>query len=333
MVFMPGCRILTLTSLITGCLIPHVAAQELPQFFSNPPTSFSAEDATFPNAIPLPECARLLLAHDRETAGPLEYENLPPEQLPRDWFTASEQPMKQGNETLLVVMGAKMMRGANVNPFWIFLRSGESCETVLKVGAHDIDALKTRTNGLPDIKIVAMTAVSVGESWYKFDGKTYQLARTLRQPIGAEVPKDLSGFEARISLVQRPEQDPESILAQARGWLWQQWWLEKPSYLKVKLHSKEGDETVTTYYIEKGSGQQMLVTIQIHSVLTDRGPHQGTRNTITRDELIFADDVERRWAIAGNSDRTQQVPENDEVAPDSYELFFHNPDGFQPYVL
>ena len=241
--------------------------------------------------------------------------------------------MKQGNETLLVVTGAKMMRGANVNPFWIFLRSGESCETVLKVGAHDIDALKTRTNGLPDIKIVAMTAVSVGESWYKFDGKTYQLARTLRQPIGAEVPKDLSGFEARISLVQRPEQDPESILAQARGWLWQQWWLEKPSYLKVKLHSKEGDETVTTYYIEKGSGQQMLVTIQIHSVLTDRGPHQGTRNTITRDEIIFADDVERRWAIAGNSDRTQQVPENDEVAPDSYELFFHNPDGFQPYVL
>ena len=129
-----------------------------------------------------------------------------------------------------------------------------------------------------------MTAVSVGESWYKFDGKTYQLARTLRQPIGAEVPKDLSGFEARISLVQRPEQDPESILAQARGWLWQQWWLEKPSYLKVKLHSKEGDETVTTYYIEKGSGQQMLVTIQIHSVLTDRGRTKelATRSQETR---------------------------------------------------
>jgi len=114
---------LALVGLGVGCLGSSEAAQDLPEFFSKPPTFFSAEDATFPNAVPLPECARHLLAHDPETAGPLEYENLLPEQLPKDWFTASEQALDQRVGTLLVVMGAKVMRGANVNPFWIFRRS------------------------------------------------------------------------------------------------------------------------------------------------------------------------------------------------------------------
>ena len=77
----------------------------------------------------------------------------------------------------------------------------------------------------------------------------------------------------------------------------------------------------------------MGVIIHIHRVLIDRAPHKGPRNVVIEDEVVVADEVERRWAIAGNPDRTKQVPENDEVAPDSYKLFFNSPFGFNPFVL
>ena len=44
----------------------------------------------------------------------------------------------------------------------------------------------------------------------------------------------------------------------------------------------------------------MGVIIHIHRVLIDRAPHKGPRNVVIEDEVVVADEVERRWAIAGN---------------------------------
>jgi hypothetical protein len=292
-----------------GLTAIRVTAQQFQQTFSRLPTSFSAEDDKFPNAVPLPGCVRHLLASDERVVNVLKYEHLSPAQLPADWFTASERDLEQGNEKYLVVMGSSMMRGANVNPFWIFRRSENSCDLLLTVAAHHLEVLKAKTNGLPDIKLAALTAIRYFENEYRFDGNNYRAAKRTSQPIGEEIPQNLSDFETREPLVQRLAQNPEPIICEARAWLWQQWWLEKPSYLKVTLYSIEGDETTTTYFIRK-SGGALEVLIQKHQVIVDRTTHAGARQATVEDEIIIAADVERRLALKNNPDRKTNVPES-----------------------
>jgi hypothetical protein len=303
-------------------------AQQPPNL-SDPPTSFSAEDAKFPDAVSLPDCVRRLLASEEHVANTLEYAHLSPEQLPADWFTASEQELKPSNGAYLVVMGAGLMRGANINPFWIFRQSAKSCELVLSVGVHDLKVLKTKTNGLPDIKTAAATAVRYFENQYKFDGHTYQLARRASQPIEEELPNDLSAFKRRKVLEQRIWQSPEPVLSEARSWLWRQWWLEKPSYLTVTLHSKEGDKTTITYLIRQ-VGSQLQMMIQTHKILVDRA---SAGHSMVEDELVVALDVERRFALKDNPDRTREVPEHQEMSPDLYELYFSDEAGDNLAIL
>jgi hypothetical protein len=307
-------------------------AQQPQETFSHPPKAFSAEDDKFPHATPLPDCVRRLLANDEHVVDTLNYEHLSPEQLPADWFTASERDLGQGNGTYVVVMGAGLMRGANINPFWVFQASANSCNLLLTVGAHDLEVLNTKTNGIPDIKIVALTAVRHFENQYRFDGHNYQVAKRVSQPIGEEIPRNLSDFETREPLIQRAGQSPDPILCEARAWLWQQWWLEKSSYLKVTLHSKEGDVTTTTYFIRK-RGSDLQVVIHRHQILVDRIPHPGARNSTVEDEIVIAADIERRLALKDNPDRNMKVPEDQKAAPDSYELYFNDDSGDNLDVL
>lgn len=307
-------------------------AQQPQKTFSHPPKAFSAEDDKFPDATPLPDCVRRLLANDEHVVDTLNYEHLSSEQLPADWFTASERDLEQANGTYIVVMGASLMRGANINPFWIFQAATNSCRLLLTVGAHDLEVLNTKTNGLPDIKIVALTAARYFENQYRFDGRNYQVVKRVSQPVGEEIPRSLSHFETRKLLIQGAGQSPNRILCEARAWLWQQWWLEKSSYLRVTLHSKEGDATTTTYFIRK-IGSDLQVLIQTHRILVDRVTHPGAHNSTIEDEIVVASDVERRLALKDNPDRNTKVPENQEAAPDSYELYFNDDSGDNLAVL
>lgn len=259
----------------------------------------------------------------------LEYEHLSPKQLPEDWFTASARELAKGNGTYFVVMGAGLMRGANINPFWIFWQHSKSCDLLLSIGAHDLDILKTKTNGLPDIRVLSATAVRWFEDLFSFDGHNYQELKTTSQPIGEEIPRNLSGFETRKPLVQGTEQDPEAILCEARAWLWRRWWLEQPSYLSVTLHSREGDRTTTTYFITKVGGQ-LQVKIQKHKISGDR---TGAQHPMVEDELVVADDVERRLTLNDNPDQKTNVPEGQEASPDSYELYFNDDSGNNVAIL
>jgi len=196
-------RRVSLIFVLAPCIAASRAnAQQLEQTFSHPPTSFSAEDDKFPHAVPLPSCVHRLLAIDTDVVHALEYERLSSEQLPEDWFTASERDLGQSGGTYVVVMAAGMMRGANINPFWIFRRTANSCNLLLSVGAHDLVVLNSRTNGLPDLKIASATAVDYFESKYKFDGKNYQIVKRLTQPIGEELPHNPSDFATRKLFVQ-----------------------------------------------------------------------------------------------------------------------------------
>jgi hypothetical protein len=176
--------------LVIGITVPHATAQQPQSAVPHPSTSFSAEDDRFPDAVPLPDCVRRLLASDRNVAPSLEYQHLSPGQLPESWFTASKRDLRQSAGTYFIVMGAGLMRGANINPFWIFLRRAESCSLLLSVGAHDLEILKTTTNGLPDVRVTSSTAVQYFEGLYRFNGRSYQEIKRRSQPIGKEFPSD-----------------------------------------------------------------------------------------------------------------------------------------------
>ncbi len=318
--------------LALGLTTFRAGAQQPEQTFSHPPTSFSAEDDKFPHAVPIPTCVRRLLAIDPDVVHALEYEQLSPEQLPPDWFTASERHLGQSGGIYLVVMAAGMMRGANINPFWIFRHDANSCDMLLSVGAHDLEVLKSRINGLPDIKIASATAVDYFESEYKFDGKNYRIVKRLTQPIGEKLPHNPSDFAARKLLVQGVRQTPDSTLCEARAWLWRQWWLEKPSYLKVILHSKEGDQTTTTYFVRRLGGD-LQVLIHTHQIVVDRSPYSALRHPMVEDQIVLAADVERRLALKDNPDRNTSIPEGQEAPPDTYELYFNDESGNNLAIL
>jgi hypothetical protein len=318
--------------LVVALTALRTTAQELQETFSHPPKSFSAEDDKLPHPVPLPNCVRRLLASDQHVVNTLKYEQISPEKLPTDWFTASEQDLELTDGTLLVVMGAGLMRGANINPFWIFRQSTNACDLLLTVGAHDVEILTTKTNRLPDIETIALTAVRYFENQYRFDGRNYQVVKRTSQPIGEEIPHNLSDFETRKPLIQGAGQSLDPILCEARAWLWRQWRLEKPSYIKVILHSKEGDATTTTYFIRRASSDLSLM-IQTHRILADRVPHSGALRRSVEDEIVLAVDIERRLALKNNPDRKTKVPENQEVSPDSYELYFNDDSGNNVAIL
>ena len=102
--------------------------------------------------------------------------------------------------------------------------------------------------------------------------------------------------------------------------------------MKLTLHSKEGDETTTTYFIRK-IGKSMDVAIQTHRIVVDRVPNSGDRHRVVEDEMVVAGIVERHLALKDIPDRKANVPENQEASPDSYELYFNDDSGNNLAIL
>ena len=161
-----------------------LAAQESSEPFSHPPTSFSAEDIKFPDAVPLPSCVRASLAADEHVASMLTRQNLSARDLPAEWFTASQQSLGARTGALVVVMGTGLIGGANINPFWVFQVRSNSCSLLLSTAGHDLILLKHRTNGLPDVRAMAATATTTSEGLYRFNGHKYRLVQKKSYPNG-----------------------------------------------------------------------------------------------------------------------------------------------------
>ncbi len=283
--------------------------------------SFGMEDEKFDNPVALPSCVKVLLSQDRDVRNVLDNPNPSPEEIPADWFWASEIGRDQNNRRMLVVMGVKQMLGANTVRFWVFRWSAKSCELLLSWSAQSLEVLKTKTNGLDDIEASAGMLYGSFQDTFRFNGQKYQEVERVTQPIGEEIPGDLSGFETRRAAL--PQVKDKSVLTgvEARGWLWGQWRQGKPSHLKVTAHSKEGDVTTIDYFIRK-TGERLDVLIHTREMFVDRVPHSGVRLPKIEDEMDVATDVERRWVLTDKPDQETEVPEKEDATPDKYQLYF-----------
>jgi len=285
---------------------------------------FSSEEDTLPGALELPDCARAWLARDAHVSRRLDREHLSLVQLPSDWFVAGAIGLGDGEDKLLVVMGSDGLRGANINPFWIFRWASQSCDLLLGTAAHHLQFLKTRTNGLPDVEIGFASSGNISQRQYKFDGHAYMLAGDACRPAEAERASAIPGASPKMFLFQQPGHSQQNLRCEARDWLWRQWLQEKSFSLEVRLFSNTGENITMSYGLTVVDGHaQIAVLLQKEVAEENASPV----HRLIEDKLILAVAVERR-TLQGKA-----VSETESISPDAYELHFFNVAGKEVAVL
>ena len=159
------------------------------------------------------------LSKDKRVASCLEDAGLRPEQLTADWFIASEIHLGGPRERDLIVQpGGPIpgtppgevsqnfcLVGANTAQFWVLRKTPQGFALVVSQMAHDLKVLRTRTNGLRDIRLAAAVGGYYAALDYRFNGHSYEIAGRSSELTGAEIPHDLSGYEtAKPALWLRP---------------------------------------------------------------------------------------------------------------------------------
>jgi hypothetical protein len=110
--------------------------------------------------------------------------------------------------------------GANTAEFWVLRRAANGYALVMSEIARDLEMSRRKANGPRNIRLDAFSHGYAYTNDYRFNGKSYQLAKQSSEMIGAEVPRDRSRYRNRNSFVQLPGQTSEQIQARARAWIW-----------------------------------------------------------------------------------------------------------------
>jgi hypothetical protein len=313
--------------------VPHLLIAAVSKTSSHTQTEQSgfAIEAARPVERPaeLPTEALDALSRDGGVDSCLENDGISAKELPPDWFLASEIHLGGPNELDFVVLpsvlasdvhrgnDAVCFLGASTAQMWVLHKSSDRFQ-VLGTQGQGLTVLSTRTNGLRDIRVGASVGGYYDTIDYRFDGKSYQIAARKSELVGAEIPKDLSGYERRKALIQLPGQTAESIRAQARAWIWQEWW-ERRSYLKIKTRDDEADET-TSYYItpDRDTKGQWQIIIKTHRVLRPTA----TQGAIKEDKLSIVTDIRRIETTSEDSHRPRVIPDTEVIPESKYRLEF-----------
>jgi hypothetical protein len=159
--------LISLTAVLLGVSQP-VSPQAVEQ------TQFCAEDESVSKPTVLPPAVRQILVADRDVSNELKHNGLQVTQLPDTWFSTSVVHLNGSSEIDLLVEAEGLLRGANVNSFWIFRPTSTGFAQILNAPAHDLIIKRSRSRGYRDIKIMAVIAMRVMTVEYRFDGIQYQ---------------------------------------------------------------------------------------------------------------------------------------------------------------
>jgi len=146
-------------------------------------TVFSAEDNATQRPVPIPKSVMQVLAKDDDVLGTLAFRRLAAEELPAEWFTASEIHLGARAKADLIIMGTGPLRSANVNTFWIFRRTPGGYDCVLRAVTHTLKVLRMRSRGDRDILLMKAAAEKSHTARLKFNGRKYELHFDKWEPI------------------------------------------------------------------------------------------------------------------------------------------------------
>jgi len=146
-------------------------------------TNFSAEDAGVRHPVVIPAEVMELLAGDAMVKHAAEYEHVPLNRLPSSWFSASTIHLGSGKKADLIVAAEGPLAGANVEVFWVFVRTSDGYRLALMNPAHDLEIRKRRSHDYRDIRTLGATASAVTTVNFKFDGAVYREASARTETI------------------------------------------------------------------------------------------------------------------------------------------------------
>jgi hypothetical protein len=283
----------------------------------------------------LTKAAISALSKDERVVSCLENEGLRPEQLPANWFIASEIRLDgKGGHDLIVLPGDRLpetppgepsqnvcLVGANTAQFWVLRKTRVGFTIVLSQIAHGLDVLQTKTNGLRDIRLNAVVGGYGDTIDYTFDGRSYEIAERSSELLGAEVPLDLSNYETREPLVQLDGQPADPIRATARAWVWQRWHAHKLSYLEVRTIADDGTQETATYFVNRTATQDWQIVVKVHRIHSVPGSST-KRHKVIENELAVASKVQRIEPVTDDSRPVRVWPESEELHDSEYKLQF-----------
>jgi len=106
------------------------------------------------------------------------------------------------------------------------------------------------------VQIGFASAGNTSEHQYKFDGRAFMEADDACQSEQAERLNAIEGKTPNGSISAARPQYGE-LLCEGREWVWRKWEQKKPFDLKIKLFSKEGEETSLSYSDIMADGRQV----------------------------------------------------------------------------
>lgn len=324
------CNLSTFGPLVLGVVlsVPHVlTAQHAKPLAPKEQSQFGIEDPALQRPVTLPRSALDALSKDERVGSCLEAANVNAEKLHADWFVASEIHLNGPKEADLVVLpdgrlpdAAACFLGANTAQMWVLRKTPGGFKLVLSQIGLGMSVLATKTNGLRDVQIGAAVGGYDDCIDYKFDGASYKIAARTSQPIGAELPHTLTAFRTRKVVRKQSSQSSETIRAQARAWLWQQWKGKKPSHLELTTHDEAADET-SSYFMAPDDEGHWEVTIQVLRIVRDDDA-TASQNRVTEKELLVASELQRVEASTGNIHLPRVISENETLPGSKYRLQF-----------
>jgi hypothetical protein len=286
-------------------------------------TSFSAEEEKFEHSVPLNESAKKALASEQSITDVLREEKLAVENIPEDWFTASEVHLSSTAEVDLVIMGTHFARGAYTSTFWVLRKSAHGYAVVLRDSAHDLTLQETTSHGLRNILTDIVTLRYGSTAEYEFDGDTYRITKRTSEPNGRVPRTDPTKYQSHKEFIQAPGQDPEPMLAQARAWIWQRWRDQELSYVRVSMHGDDGEEQDCSYFIDRDSENgEMQITLKIHRTAWNQDSPSRSRYLVMEDYVSIANEVRRTEPSEGNDQSPRVLSAKEEMPASKYRLQF-----------
>lgn len=119
-------------------------------------------------------------------------------------------------------------------------------------------------------------------------------------------------------------QSRDRMESDARAFLWSHWHQRRRGHVMITQYSKEGEPSVSSYFIEPQNEGVWQIVVRVKRTLTDRNHSKGKRFVVVEYQT---DLVERIQVPKDRRGPRVLVPAEEERPPEAYRLVLKNKEG------
>jgi hypothetical protein len=138
---------------------------------------YAETDERFEHSTALPNAVLRLILHTPEAKGAMDLANDSERRRIAEYFRTTEVRLSDSGEVDLLVRGSPPMRGANVGWFWFVRSPNNNPKIVLFAIGDSVELLRSKRQGLKDVRSVHTSPVYTHICIYRFSGNIYRLSK------------------------------------------------------------------------------------------------------------------------------------------------------------